>query len=95
MYTPIMQADCLDRLMEVFLEQKETYHGTLLPDCSARGTPLLQPLHPHPRCILHRLRHMIRSNHLAARQNRNRPCQLQHPVIRPGRQMQLLHRCLE
>ena len=38
---------------------------------------------------------MIRRNHLAARQIRNRPRQLQHPVIRPGRQMQLLHSSLE
>ncbi len=40
---------------------------------------------------LHRLRHMIRRNHLAARQISNRPRQLQYPTIRPGRQVQLLH----
>ena len=46
---------------------------------------LLAPLHPHPRPILHRLRHMIGRDHLAAGQIRNRPCQLEDPVIRPCR----------
>jgi hypothetical protein len=38
---------------------------------------------------------MIGRNHLTARQVRNRPRQLQHPVIYPGRQVQLLHRRLQ
>ena len=38
---------------------------------------------------------MVRHNLLVPRQVRNRPRQLQHPMVRPRRQMQLLHRRLE
>ncbi len=38
---------------------------------------------------------MIRRNRITLRQIRNCPRQLQHPVKRPRRQMQLLHRRLQ
>ncbi len=38
---------------------------------------------------------MIGRDHITLGQVRNRPCQLQHAVERPRRQVQLLHRCLQ
>ena len=48
-------------------------------------------LHPHPRPVLYCLCHMIGRNHVTPGKISNRSGQFQHPVKRPGRQMQLLH----
>jgi hypothetical protein len=53
------------------------------------------PLHPYPGPVLDRLCNMSGQNLLTASQVCNRPRQLQHPVKRPRRQVQLLHRCFE
>ncbi len=62
--------------------------------CMVKTWNIPRLLHPHPRPILNRLRQVIRRNHITLRQIRNRPRQLQHPVKRPRRQVQLLHRRL-
>ena len=52
-------------------------------------------LHPHPWPVLYRLRHVIGRYQIIVSQVCDRPRQLQYPMKCSGRQMQLLHSCLQ
>ncbi len=85
----IIYCDLTDEL----LRGRDTSEQKAAVDGRHRSSPTLPASHLPPRSILDRLGNVRRLNLLAAGQIRNRARQLEHAVISPRAQVQLLHTC--